>query len=175
MSEIFQEAMEAAETPPEQHEVPDTPEQREMDAAMETAAVSEVTEEQREMDEAPAGENPAEAAEQEEMLGAKETGGEKLAAQFFELADQSLHDADVMYENFIHRNPGMEDEALRCEMREDGVRAMLPSEQESLLWSEKDLEKAYAMVDELHDKTVQAKEARAQALIDRIDRDLAGL
>lgn len=175
MSEVFKEIMEAAETPPEQPEVPDTPEQREMDAAMETVGTPEVMEEQREMDEAPTGGTNAEAAEREEMLGAKETSGEKLAAQFFEMADQSIHDADVMYENFIHRNPDMKDEALRCEMREDGVRAMLPSEQESLLWSEKDLERAYAMVDELHDKTVQAKEARAQALIDKIDKDLAGL
>ncbi len=175
MTEIFKEGMEAIETPPEQHEVPDTPEQQEMDAAMEAAGTPEALEEQREMDEAAAGGTNAEAAEREEMLGAKETSGEKLAAQFFEMADQSLHDADVMYENFIHRNPDMKDEVLRCEMREDGVRAMLPSEQESLLWSEKDLEKAYAMVDELHDKTVRAQEARAQALIDQIDKDLAGL
>ena len=171
MSEIFKEAMGTA---PEQHEVPDTPEQREMDQAMEAAQLPEVMEEQREMDEAAAVSPAAESAEREEMLGAKETSGEKLAAQFFEMADQSLHDADVMYENFIHRIPEMKDEALRCEMREDSVRAMLPSEQESLLWSEKDLEKAYAMVDELHDKTVQAKEARAEALIHRIDKELAG-
>ena len=171
MSEIFKEAMEA---PPVQREAAETPEQREMDAAVETGQSPELMEEQREMDAVPFGGTAAEAADQEEMLGAKEISGEERASQFFEMADQSLHEADVMYENFIHRNPEMRDEALRCEMREDGVRAMLPTEQEALLWSKADLEKAYAMVDELHDKTVQAKEARAQALIDRIDKELAG-
>lgn len=170
MSEIIREA---TETPPALHEVAEMPEQWEMDAAMETAQTPEVIAEQREMDAAQTVETSVEAVEREEMLGSKETSGEALAAQFFELADQSLRDADVMYENFIHRNPDMSDEVLRCQMRENGVRAMLPSEREALLWSKADLEKAYALVDELHDKTFQAQETRALALIDHIDKALA--
>lgn len=141
-----------------------------MDAALETEQSPEVIREQMEMDAAPVGETSEEAAELEEMLGAKEASGKERAAQFFEMADESLHDADVMYENFIHRNPDMSDEVLRCQMREDGVRAMLPSEREALLWSREDLEKAYALVDKLHDETVKAQESRAQALIDRTNK-----
>lgn len=172
MPEITPEiAREAIENTPAHNELVETPEQREMDEATNIHESEDVVREQREMDAGLVNK----LAENDEILGRKEVSGAELAEQFFEMADQSLHDSDVMYQNYIHRLPDSEDEVLHCRMREEGVRALLPSQTQALLWSGEDLQKAYALVDELHEKTVQAQEAKADAMIERTNKMFQGV
>ena len=149
-------------------------EQREMGAAAEAPAAREALAEQREMDaaaEVPL--SPEEAAERREMMETKDAHGEALARQFFEMAEDAMRSADVTYECFIHRYPDSKSEGLRHEMRENGVRAMLPSPTEAAQWKKEDLDKAFALVDELHEQTVNAHVMEAQASIDRAHAMLA--